>query len=205
MTIRSVYFDQTEILKGILSLIGATSFDADISYGNGGFYKGIPKPRFRIDVDPGLPDLTHFCSSEKLPPELVGVRSIVFDPPFLTYIKKAREHAKGLMVMSARFGGYWNYAELEDHYRRTLDQCYSVLASKGIVVFKCQDIIHNHKMHATHINIVNWCEGKFRLKDLYILPAKTRMPIKNKVGEKPRKQQHARVFHSYFLVLEKLK
>ena len=37
--IASVSYDQSEILKSILHLIGANSFDCDLSYGKGGFYK----------------------------------------------------------------------------------------------------------------------------------------------------------------------
>lgn len=67
------------------------------------------------------------------------------------------------------------------------------------MVFKCQDIIHNHRMHCTHYNVIKWaeCEG-FRLVDLFILTAKSRMP-----GPQKGKQRHARVWHSYFLVFEK--
>jgi len=75
-----------------------------------------------------------------------------------------------------------------------------VLKKKGIMVIKCQDIIHNHKMHCTHVNVINWAAGMFRLKDLFVLPAKHRMPSPNRKGV----QKHARIFHSYFLVLEKL-
>jgi hypothetical protein len=54
-------------------------------------------------------------------------------------------------------------------------------------------------MHATHVNVCNWAEHEgFRLLDLFILPAKSRMP-----GPQKGTQRHARVFHSYFLVFVK--
>ncbi len=101
--------------------------------------------------------------------------------------------------MAKRFSGFWGYGELSVFYMKTIVEAYRVLANKGIFVVKCQDIIHNHKMHCTHLNVVNWSERFFRLKDLFILAAKSRMPV---AGVK--KQQHARIYHSYFLVLEKI-
>jgi len=196
--IKSVYENQSDILKAILNLNGLEAFDADISYGNGKFYVDVPKPEYRFDVDPNLPEVT-VASSTALPLPDNSVSSLVFDPPFLTYVKAARDHNS---IMAKRFGGYWSYSELEDHYKTTLAEARRVLTKKGIMVFKCQDIIHNHKMHSTHINIVNWAEGLFRLKDMFVLPAKHRMPMPEKQGEAKRTQKHARIHHSYFLVLE---
>lgn len=193
--IKSVSYDQHEILSNILELNNIDSFDADISYGNGSFYSDyIKPPELKFDIDPQCDGVSK-ASSCTLPLQDNAINSIVFDPPFLTHIKNGREHGS---IMAKRFSGYWSYNELEKHYKETLKECYRVLNKKGILVFKCQDIIHNHKIHATHINVVNWSEGMFRLKDLFILAAKSR------IGHN-KKQQHARIYHSYFLVLEKLK
>jgi len=200
--IKSYSDNQHDILKGILSLNGLTHFDADISYGNGSFYKQIPEPPWKFDIDP-QPKLNnvHKASSDDLPVHDLAFTSVVFDPPFLTYVKAAREHNS---IMAKRFGGYWRYDELEEHYKATIKEVHRVLDKKGLFIFKCQDIIHNHRMHCTHINIINWCAGMFRLKDMLILARPHRMPMPSKEGEKPRQQQHARIHHSYFLVLEKL-
>ena len=198
--IKSVYYDQIDILKSIMELCGIEKFCADVTYGNGKFYGDIEQPVFKGDISPQLPQVTE-CSSSELPVQDKAFKSLVFDPPFLTYVKSAREHNS---IMAKRFGGYWRYDELEKHYRETLIEANRVLDKKGIMIFKCQDIIHNHKMHCTHINIMDWSKGLFRLKDLFILPAKARMPMPEKEGEKKRVQKHARVFHSYFMVLEKI-
>ncbi len=203
MTIRSVEYNQFDIIRSILSIEKIETFDADFTYGNGGFYKEIPKPEFRFDIDENLENLTHNCSSESTPLSDGQIKSIMFDPPFLTYIRAARE-GNGNMVMAGRFGGYWRYDELESHYRGTIDEAHRVLSKKGIFVIKCQDIIHNHKMHCTHVNVINWSKGKFRIKDLYVLPAKHRMGIPPQKGHAPKQQKHARIYHSYFLVLQKL-
>jgi len=101
--------------------------------------------------------------------------------------------------MAKRFSGYCDYKELTDHYIATISEVYRILSNKGIFVFKCQDIVHNHKLHCTHINVVKWAESAgFGLVDLFILGAKHRMPV-----GKMCTQQHARIYHSYFLVFMK--
>ena len=197
--IKSVNDNQHQILLDIMQLCGIEQFEADISYGNGSFYnKGVPEPGHKFDIDPQQSD-TKQAHSGDLPVESKSLSSVVFDPPFLTYVKQAREHNS---IMGKRFGGYWRYDELEMHYKSTLIECHRVLQEKGILVFKCQDIIHNHKMHCTHLNVVEWAKGMFRLKDMFILTAKHRMPMPKTAGAADRKQQHARIHHSYFLVLE---
>ena len=198
--IRSVYYDQTEILKSIMELCNIERFCADVTYGNGKFYSDIPEPAHRFDISPQVGSVIE-CSSDNLPLTDGQLKSLVFDPPFLTYVKQAREHNS---IMAKRFGGYWRYDELENHYRDTLMESHRVLEKKGIMIFKCQDIIHNHKMHCTHLNVMEWSKGLFRLKDLFILPAKSRMPIPQQEGTKKKVQKHARIFHSYFMVLEKI-
>lgn len=200
--IKSVYYDQSEILRSIMGLCRIEQFCADLTYGNGKFYQEIPEPYLKFDICPQVPGVIS-ASSSALPVSSGSLKSVVFDPPFLTYVRDARE-GNGNMVMAKRFGGYWRYDELEAHYRETLAEAHRVLEKAGIVVFKCQDIIHNHKMHCTHVNVINWASGLFRLKDLFILPAKHRMPIPQQEGTKKKQQKHARIFHSYFLVLEKI-
>lgn len=198
--IKSVSYDQDEILNSIIKLYCKDGFECDISYGNGGFYKNIKRPDLKFDIDPQLDDVKE-ATSTKLPLNDNSLNNIVFDPPFLTYVRAARD-GNGSMVMAKRFSGYWAYSELEEHYKGTLKEAARVLKKKGVMVFKCQDIIHNHKMHATHINVVNWAqEFNMRVKDMFILPVKNRMPSPNRAG----KQKHARIYHSYFLVLEKTK
>jgi len=197
--IKSCTNNQSEILQGILELNELHKFDADLTYGNGMFYKDIPEPDFKFDIDPQKDDVIE-ASSTNVPAVDGAFQSVVFDPPFLTYIKQAREHGS---VMAKRFGGYWRYEELADHYQQTLIEAHRILTDKGILVFKCQDIVHNHKLHPTHINIVDWAAGLFRLKDLFVLSANHRMPMPEKQGEAKRKQKHSRIYHSYFMVLEK--
>lgn len=195
MAIGSVHYNQHDILRAIMELNQILRFDVDLSYGNGSFYapEDIPEPSIAIDID-GSREVDIVASSSDTGLANESVSSAVFDPPFLTYIKQGREHGS---IMAKRFGGYWAYPELEAHYKETIKEAARILTRKGVLVFKCQDIIHNHKMHPTHINVVNWSEGFFRLKDLFILAAKHRLPNRGS-------QKHARIHHSYFLVMERL-
>jgi hypothetical protein len=70
-------------------------------------------------------------------------------------------------------------------------------------VIKCQDIIHNHQMFCTHVNLVGWAaEHHFKLLDLFVLTRQNRIHVKA-ARHGRQKQRHARIFHSYFLVFEK--
>jgi len=196
--VKSISYDQREIIDNIKALCGIDAIDCDLTYGNGAFYKGDTPPDHRFDLDDSLENLTSVCSSTATPLADSSISSAMFDPPFLTYVRGTRT-GNGNMVMAKRFAGYWRYDELESHYRDTLKEASRILANKGIMIFKCQDIIHNHKMHCTHANVIQWgAEHGFRLKDLFILNAKSRMPSPNRKGT----QKHARIFHCYFMVLE---
>lgn len=196
--IKSVSDNQDEILQGIIALHCPHGFECDVTYGNGVFYKNISQPKYKFDIDPQMEDVVE-ASSHNLPLESNTINSIMFDPPFLTYIKEGRE-GNSNMIMSNRFSGYWSYDQLSDHYRATISEASRLLKKKGIFVVKCQDIIHNHRIMPTHYNVIEWANVfNFRLKDLFILTAKHRLPAPNRNG----KQKHARIFHSYFLVFTK--
>jgi DNA modification methylase len=168
-----------------------------MTYGNGSFWRTLPRPRLCFDISPQKPE-AQVGDSRMLPVEPASLRNVVFDPPFLTYVKNGREH-NSKVAMTSRFGGYYRYDELEDHYRDSISEAYRVLKPGGKMIFKCQDIIHNHRMHCTHFKVILMAEIEgFRLADMFVLAAKHRMP-----GPQKGQQRHARIWHSYFLVLEK--
>jgi len=196
--IRSVSESQREILESIQRLHCPEGFEADATYGNGAFWNGLTEPKYKFDITP-LKGGVIEADSRLLPLEPCSIGSLVFDPPFLTYVRNGREHKGGAVAMSKRFGGYYRYEELEDHYQESISEAYRVLRKGGRLVVKCQDIIHNHKMHSTHVRVIQWAEMEgFRLLDLFVLSAKHRMPSPQKGT-----QRHARIFHSYFLVFSK--
>ena len=87
---KSLYFDQDEILDAIQALHCPEGFECDVTYGNGAFYKKRNIPEKCFDLDP-LADHVTEADSRMLPLESGTVGSLVFDPPFLTYVRKARE------------------------------------------------------------------------------------------------------------------
>lgn len=196
--IPSVHETNASDLAAIRSLHCPEGFECDVTFGNGAFWKGQDRLRFCFDIQPLREGVEKACSTQ-LPLPNGELQNLVFDPPFLTYVKQGREHKGGKVTLTARFGSYYTYGELEAHYRGTLKEASRVLKPRGVMVFKCQDVIHNHRMHCTHANVIGWAaqEG-LRLLDLFVLVAKTRMP-----GPQKGTQRHARVFHSYFLVFTK--
>jgi len=196
-TVRSLYENQDEILSAIEYLHCPEGFECDMTYGNGAFWRRRNQPKHCFDITPLRPHVVKACSM-MLPLPAGSLSNCIFDPPFLTYVRNGREHNKKV-AMTSRFGGYYQYEELEEHYQHTISEAYRVLKPKGKMIFKCQDIIHNHRMHCTHVKVIQWAELEgFRLADLYILGAKHRMP-----GPQKGQQRHARIWHSYFLVLER--
>lgn len=198
--IRTVYNDQYKILESIIKLhLDNAVFDIDLTYGNGSFYKkGISQPTHRLDLDDTLENLTKVCSSNDTGFKDASVKYVIFDPPFLTWIRKNRI-GNSNMIMARRFAGYLKLDELIEHYKTTIEEAARIMQHKGIFVFKCQDIIHNHKLFSTHVEIIKWAEKHFRLKDLFIQVAKHRLPMSNRKGT----QKHARTFHCYWLVLQR--
>lgn len=189
--------DQNQLLEAIIKLHCDGEIHCDATFGNGMFYKKVKPPELKFDIDPQLDGVVK-ADSRDLPVENSSLRSIMFDPPFLTYIRQSRGH-NAKCVMSKRFGGYYTYDELEDHYIHSISEFYRKLQKGGILIVKCQDIIHNHRHHPTHIKVVLWAETEgFRLKDILVLGSNHRMPAPNKGT-----QRHSRIAHCFFLVFLK--
>jgi len=198
--IKSISYSQDEILQSIIDLHCKEGFEVDATYGNGSFYKKINKPLYCYDIEP-LSDNVVKASSDNLPLSVSSVNSIVFDPPFLCDLKKGRKEKS---IMGKRFSGYDRFSDLEKHYAKTINEAARVLKKKGLLIFKCQDTVHWHKLRSIHTFVITECENNgFRVKDMFILLAKNRMPLKaSKHGKQT--QRHARVYHSYFIVFEKI-
>lgn len=197
--ISTVSYDQYEIMRNIKTLfLNDEAVDCDPTYSKGVFYKecgGLPKPKLKFDLFPKTED-TLQADCRNLPLGDSSIQSIMFDPPFL--VGYTKEKPTGLV--GERFHGFAYIKDLWNFYDESLIEFQRVLKKKGVLVFKCQDTVSSGKQYLSHVHIINKAEELgFYCKDMFILLAKSRM-----IGHNHKNQKHARKFHSYFLVFEKL-
>lgn len=200
--VKSVYNSNFEAIKNIMDLYNIERFDLDCTYSKGGFWKNLPQPINKTDLYP-VNESVIYASSENLPFEDGSMRSIMYDPPFVVAGKTYRDNKEGSSIIAKRFEGYGSYEELKKNYYYTLKELYRVCKNGGVLVFKCQDTVSGGKNHFSHVMVMNMAmELGFYPRDLFILLAKMRI---NSFGTKWTKQEHARKYHSYFWVFEKVK
>ena len=193
--IKSISYDQDEIIQWIIELYCPDGFEVDPTYSKGNFYKRLPSPTYKYDIQPQTQD-TIQADCRNLPLADASIKSIMFDPPFIASIPKSQPTG----IINQRFGYYRNIQhELWDMYHEALEEFYRILKTDGVLVFKCQDTIDSCKQYFSHVEIINYAvKLGFYPKDLFVLLARHRI-----IGKTHRNQQHARKFHSYFLVFIK--
>lgn len=198
--IKSISFDQQEIINNILSLHCPSGIDLDPTYSKGNFYKNgtVKEPKYKFDIAPQSSDVLE-SSADNLPLDNSSVHCIMFDPPFLATKGKSLSVDNGSNKINKRFGVFEDEISLHEFYNRALSEFYRLLDSNGILIFKCQDKVSSGKQYFSHCMIMNWAvEIGFYPKDLFVLLAKNRI-----VADWQKNQKHARKFHSYFWVFEK--
>jgi hypothetical protein len=199
--VKSVYESNFEAITNIMSLYKIERFDLDCTYSKGNFWKDLPSPVNKSDIYP-VNDTVVKASSENLPYDN-SMKSIMYDPPFVIAGKSYRGNKEGSSIIAKRFEGYESYPQLKNNYYNTLKELYRVCDKGGFVVFKCQDTVSGGKNHFSHVMVMNMALSLgFYPRDLFILTSKMRI---NSFGTKWTKQEHARKYHSYFWVFEKVK
>lgn len=192
--IKSISYNQEEIIKNALSLHCSDGIDLDPTYSKGVFYKNIVEPRLKSDLYPVDESIRKSDASELWLCD-GSIKSIMFDPPFIVGHKEGKQ--KG--IIANRFNSFKNIKELWQWYDACIAEFYRVLQKKGVLIFKCQDTVSSGKQWISHNHIINQAEKiGFYTKDLFVLLAKQRIK-----GHNHTKQKHARKFHSYFIVFEK--
>ena len=200
--IKSISYDQSEIIKWILQLhVPKGKIDCDPTYSIGNFYKntGVEKPLYKFDINPQV-DEVEYGDSRELPLEDSSINCMMFDPPFLATTGKSLSENNDSNIINKRFGVYPSEQELHQFYIDSLKEAYRVLNDRGILIFKCQDKISSGKQYMSHCFIHDEAvKLGFYPKDMFVLLAKNRIvadwQLKN--------QKNARKFHSYFWVFEK--
>ena len=220
--IKSIGYDQHEILYNIMQMHnGGKPFDCDMTYSIGNFYgrfnvkdsKGeireieIPAPKYKYDVCPQVEGVEKIEPLGPLPLEDNSIDSIVIDLPFVISCGPSMEtpdyDENGNKVrnnlISRRFACYYPVAQLLESYQHWIIEAYRVLKPDGILTFKTQATITGSKLlHTPYYSRLIAESVGFDSYDEFILLAKNRL-----VSGKVKQQQHARSFHSYFLVFKK--
>jgi len=187
--------DEKNIIQDILILHNnCDGVDVDPTYSIGRFWRGLPEPKRKFDINPQL-DGVELGDSRHLPLEDKSVNSIMFDPPFVTGSRA--EGKPG--IIKTRFSYYKNEKELLAFYMKSLDEFHRILKDGGIVIFKCQDVVSGGTNYMIHHRIMSLAEHiGFYVKDLFVYTRKNVMWSPNMAN-----QQHARKNHCYFIILEK--
>lgn len=200
--IKSVGEKQDEIINDIITLhLDGKDIECDPTFSTGNFYKSgnVREPVYKFDKDPKRDDVKE-CDCKELPLSDGQLNNMIFDPPFV--IAKgptASAEKKGRNIIGTRFSHFEHWTEMFDFYHKSIDEAYRVLKKNGVYIFKCQDTVSGGKNFMTHVEIINYATSiGFYCKDLFILTAKNRI-----ISGKVKKQEHARKFHSYFLVFIK--
>lgn len=190
--VSTVSASQHDILKNIAALYTDGTFELDATYSTGKFYQhGVPAPSYKFDIAPQHDDVLQ-ADCRDLPLQAGSIASAVLDLPFI--------HAAGkASVVGNRFADARSQHSLRALYLGALVEAYRVLRPKGVLVFKCQDIVESGRQIMNHCYVWQMATGLgFTELDLFVLAAGARL-----VGHNHHVQQHARKFHSYFWVFQK--
>jgi len=193
--IKTISYNQEEIIRNIISLYCPEGIECDPTFSKGMFYKNIKKPLYCFDQFIQVEGVKQ-SDCRDLPLEGESINSLMFDPPFVGGSQKNGKPG----IIKTRFGYYKNIPTLWEMYTEALREFYRILKPQGVLIFKCQDSVESAKQYFSEYKIINEAlKLGFYPKDKFILLAKHRMISPSQ------KQQHARKFHSYFLVFIKSK
>jgi hypothetical protein len=195
--IKSTNHDEIQILNDINTLfLGGNGFDCDPTYGRGKFYKGtFPMPCKVFDLFPRFDFVNQACATD-LPISDNALNSMVFDPPFV-----AGHTKKPTGIIGGKYHGFPYMKDVWEFYAKSIEEHARVIKDGGIYVFKCQDSCSADRNWMSHVRVIALAEANgFYTRDLFILLAKNRLMGHNHKHI----QKHARKFHSYFIVFEKM-
>lgn len=193
--IKTVSENQSEILSNILRLyVQTNTFDCDLTYSIGNFYKNIPSPHFKFDKFPQEENVFPLSQISAIV-EKGSLHSIVMDLPFII-----RNVKKQNSKIDLRFSHFSSLKELFDTNKEMLQLSYELLSKNGYLIVKTMDFTYAYKQ----IWLSNFIQNEafqigYILEDIFILVTKTRMIRSNNMEQ----QRHARKYHSFFFVFRK--
>ena len=199
----SAYVDGNEnVFPKILDLyVRPGSVVADVTYGKGVFWRGIPADRYDLRAT----DIRDGVDCRNLPYSDEEIDCVVLDPPYM--------HTPGGTAHQGHESFETYYANNEaggqtksKYHEAVLDlyldagrEAYRVLRERGVFIVKCQDEVCSNRQRFTHIEIMQaFGEMGFVAEDLFVVVRNNRPGVSRAV-----RQVHARKNHSYFLVFWK--
>ena len=189
----TLHESQDGVLRTLRELYLPGGPEVDVTYSRGALYDSgaLPRARLRFDKHPTSEDVV-MADSSCLPMPDGSVSSMLYDPP---YVIAPGEGSR----MGRRFSGYPTVAAAHADYRGTVREAARVLAPRGILVVKIQDVISGGRQHRG--SIVIWREAiECGLQDEDWLVARN---VSRLVGHNWQRQQHARKTHVSWLVFRK--
>ena len=192
--IKSVSDSQDEILFNILRLyVGKNSFDCDLTYSVGIFYRNLPQPLTKYDKHPQVEGVLPLEQAYSIKNN--SLHSIVVDLPFIV----KHEVDFHTSMIAHRFNCFHS---VDDLYQTNVDMLklsYSKLHKGGFLIIKTMDFVYAAKQYWVSNFVQNKAnEIGFILEDTFILVSKHKI-----LSAKEGQQHHSRKFHSYFFVLKK--
>lgn len=195
----------SELFPHILSLyVKPGSTIADVTFGNGAFWKSVPADLYRVfksDLNPKRKGSIIAADSRSLPYGSDSLDCIVFDPPYMhtpggTAHDGHQNFEKYYKNNSDNTTGKKYHEAVLDLYFKSAVEAKRVLRRNGVYIVKCQDEVCACKQRLTHVEIINHLMGlSFLPEDLFVLVRENKPGVSRIV-----KQLHARKNHSYFLV-----
>lgn len=184
---------------------------ADVTYGNGTFWKRIPSGKYDLratDLDPAKsPDSDEGVDCRDLPYEDGELDCVVLDPPYAEgfYDGDRSNGDESEYWIKDRYAnaadGELTYHEAVLHlYCEAGREAYRVLGDGGKLIAKVQDEVSRNEQRLTHVEITNYYEEElgFTAEDLFVV-VRPDTPVSPNI----KRQRRARKNHSYFLVFEK--
>ena len=183
---------------------------ADVTYGNGTFWKRVPSGKYDLqatDIDPKKsPSSSEGVDCRDLPYQDSELDCVVLDPPYAEgFYDGDRSADESTHWIKSRYSGgtdgdlTYHEAVLELYFQAG-QEASRVLKNYGILIVKVQDEVSRNEQRLTHIEVTNYYEEELGLKakDLFVV-VRPDTPVSPNI----KRQRRARKNHSYFLVFEK--
>jgi len=175
---------------------------ADVTYGNGVFWRSIPQDEYRLHAT----DIQQGTDCRALPYEDGTMDCVVLDPPFMhTPGGTAYAYDNSPFERYYRNNGSGNQTVTKYHeavvrlYQDAGAEAFRVLRDRGVLIVKCQDEVCSNRQRFTHVEIMAAYQVLgFVAEDLFVIVRTNRPGVSRVV-----RQVHARKLHSYFLVFWK--